>query len=80
MLADDFDDFRFRLQVDLADEIVLALGAHFEAVQAVHAADDDFARATRGADRNIDQGLHSRPRAAEWERAAKRQALRGRVE
>ena len=42
------DDVPLRRRVDLADEVVLALGAHLEAVQPVQAANDDLSGAARG--------------------------------
>ena len=51
--CDGVDDFPLRLRVDLADEVVLALGAHVEPVHPVHAADDDFPGAARGANGDV---------------------------
>ena len=46
--VDGVDDFPLRLRIDLAHEVVLALGAHFEAVHPVQAADDGFPGAAGG--------------------------------
>ena len=53
------DDVPLRRQVDLGDEVVLALGAHFEAVHPVDAADDDLPGAQRGFDGDVQQRLHA---------------------
>jgi hypothetical protein len=42
------DDVPLRRHVDLGDEVVLALGVHFEAMQPVQAANDDLPGAARG--------------------------------
>ena len=42
------DDLPLRLRVDLGDEVVLALGAHVESMQAVQAANDDLPGAACG--------------------------------
>src|SRR6185436_16655964 len=47
------DDVPLRLRIDLADEVVLALGAHLEAVQPVQAANDDLSSAARGLNGDI---------------------------
>ena len=57
--AHGLDDFPLGLRVDLGDEVVLALGAHVEAMHAVHAADDDFAGAARGANGDVQKRLHA---------------------
>src|SRR5687767_13147826 len=57
-LAHGIDDFHLGLGIDLRDEIVLPLLADVEAMDAVHATDDDFTGATGGTDGNIEQRLH----------------------
>ena len=56
--ADDGDDLRLGGAVDLGDEVVAPLGGDGERLEAVQAADDDFAGAARGAHGNIEKRLH----------------------
>ena len=60
VLADDADDLRLGLRVDLADEVVAALGRDRKGLQAVQAADDDLAGAARGADGDIEKRVHGK--------------------
>jgi len=60
-LADHRRDFRFRLAVDLRDEVVAALGRHVEAAYAIHVADDEVSGAAGGAHGDVEQWmLHGR--------------------
>src|SRR3954454_9797454 len=58
VLANGFDNVALGLDVDLGDEIVLTFSLHIEAMQAIHAADDDFSGSASCADSNIEQWLH----------------------
>jgi hypothetical protein len=57
-LADDLDDLALGGPVDVGDEVVAALGRHLEAVEPRHAADDELARAARGAYRDVEKCVH----------------------
>ena len=57
-LADGRDQDLLGLAVDLGDEVVAALLADRDAADAVEAAHDDFTGVARGADRNVEQGMH----------------------
>ena len=56
--ADDADDLLLGRMVDLGDEVVAALGRDGERLQAVQAADDDFAGAAGGAHGDVEKRLH----------------------
>ena len=60
MFADDGDDLRLRLRIDLADEVVAAFGRDRKGLQAVQTADNDFAGAARGADGDIEKRVHGK--------------------
>jgi hypothetical protein len=55
---DHRDDLALGCAVDLAHEIVPALGGDLDPFDAGEAADDQFARAPRGADGDIEKGVH----------------------
>ena len=54
-LADLPDDFALRRLVDLGDEVVAALGRDLQALEPIHAADDDFAGAACGANGDVEE-------------------------
>ena len=58
MTAYGCDDLLFRGLVNLGDEVIAPLGGDREGLQAIEAADDDFAGAARGAHGNIEKRLH----------------------
>jgi len=58
MLADDPDDLRLRLRIDLADEVVATLGRDGEGLEAVQATNNDFAGAAGGAYGDIEKRVH----------------------
>ena len=60
MLADYGDDLCLRLGVDLADEVVTALGRHGERLEAVQIPDNDFAGPARGLDSDIEKRMHDK--------------------
>jgi hypothetical protein len=60
VLADDGDDLRLRLGIDLTHEVVTALGRDGERFQAVQIPDNDLASAARGADSDIEKRMHGK--------------------
>jgi hypothetical protein len=58
VLADDRDDLRLRLGIDLGYEVVPALGRDREGFEAIEVADDDFAGPPRGPNGDIEKRMH----------------------
>jgi hypothetical protein len=79
VFANGLDDVALGLHVDLGHEIVLAFPVDLEAMQAVHAADDDFSGSASRTDSNIEQGLHENLER-DWQRAKTREGVSGRLE
>src|ERR1700733_3029093 len=57
-LVDDGDDFLFGGAVDFVDEVIAEFRSNVQAVEARHAANDDFARAPGGAHGDVEKRLH----------------------
>ena len=57
-LAHGGDDRALRRPVDLGDEVALALAGHFQVGDPGVMAQNDVAGPARGADRDVDDGVH----------------------
>jgi hypothetical protein len=60
VFADQLDDLRLGRMIDLGDEVVAALRCDRQGVEAVEAANYDFAGGTSGPDGNIQKRLHGK--------------------
>ena len=60
VFADQLDDLGLGRMIDLAHEVVTALGCDRQGFQAVETADDDFAGGPSGPDGNIEKRMHGK--------------------
>ena len=60
VLPDELDDLGLGRMIDFADEVVAPLGCDRQGLEAIEAADDDFAGGAGGPDGNIYERMHSK--------------------
>ena len=60
VLADELDDLGLGRMIDFADEVVAPLGCDRQGLEAIEAADDDFAGGPGGPDGNIEERMHNK--------------------
>jgi hypothetical protein len=60
VLPDELDDLGLGRMIDFADEIVAPLGCDRQGLEAIEAADDDFAGGSGGPNGNIEERMHGK--------------------